>query len=124
MTNSLDQYPQRDGLYRILSEGVAVHNRYQDKILILDSWSSEMWLRADGKTTLRVIARDIAGISGEREDMLLLTIPMLLTILATEGVMFQLDQPTLLPYHLTLPQEDQDIGRMRESMEAAGWLDE
>ena len=124
MTSSLNQYPQRDGLYRVLPDGVAVHNRYQDRVVMLDAISSEMWLRANGKTTLRDIARDIAGRSGQRVEMLLITAPMLLTILSSEGVMYQLDQPAPLPYHLALPQEEQDLNQMRESMLEAGWLDE
>jgi hypothetical protein len=124
MTSSLNQYPQRDGLYRVLADGIAVHNRYQDRVVMLDAVSSELWLRADGKTALHDIARDIAGRSGQRIEMLLLTIPMLLTILSSEGLMYQVDQPTPLPYHLALPQEDQDLDQMRKSMAAAGWLDE
>jgi hypothetical protein len=124
MTSSLNQYPQRDGLYRILPDGVAVHNRYQDRVVMLDAISSEMWLRANGKTTLRDIARDIAGRSGQQVELLLITAPMLLTILSSEGVMYQLDQPAPLPYHLALPQEEQDLNQMRESMLEAGWLDE
>ncbi len=124
MTTSLDQYPQRDGLYRVLADGVAVHNRYQDRVVMLDAINSELWLRANGKTTLRDIARDIAGRSGQRVEMLLITAPMLLTVLSSEGLMFQLDQPAPLPYHLALPQEDQDFNQMRESMLEAGWLDE
>ena len=124
MTSSLNQYPQRDGLYRILADGVAVHNRYQDRVVMLDALSSELWLRANGKTTLRDIAGDIAGRSGQRVEMLLITAPMLLTILSSEGVMYQLDQPAPLPYHLALPQEEQDLDQMRESMLEAGWLDE
>ena len=124
MTSSLDQYPQRDGLYRILADGVAVHNRYQDRVVMLDPISSELWLRANGKTTLRDIARDIAGRSGQRIEMLLITAPMLLTILSSEGVMYQLDRPAPLPYHLALPQEEQDLNQMRDSMLESGWLDE
>jgi hypothetical protein len=124
MTSSLDQYPQRDGLYRIMADGVAVHNRYQDRVVMLDAISSELWLRANGKTTLREIARDIAGRSGQRIETLLITAPMLLTILSSEGVMFQLDNPAPLPYHLALPQEEQDLDQMRDSMQQAGWLDE
>ena len=124
MTSSLEQYPQRDGLYRIMADGIAVHNRYQDRVVMLDAVSCELWLRADGKTLLRDIAQDIAGQSGQRIETLFLTIPMLLTILSSEGLMYQVDQPRTLPYHLALPQEEQDINQMRESMAAAGWLDE
>ncbi len=124
MTSSLDQYPQRDGLYRIMSEGVAVYNRYQQRVVMLDSLGSEIWLRADGKTTLRTIAQDIAGWTKQSVDTLLLTVPMALVILNSEGVMYQLDNPITLPYHLSLPQEEQDINQMRNSMTEAGWLNE
>jgi hypothetical protein len=124
MASSLEQYPQRDGLYRVLPDGIAVHNRYQDRVIMLDAVSSELWLRADGKTTLRDIARDMAGCSGQRVEMLLLTAPMLLTVLSSEGLMYQLDRPAPLPYHIALPQEEQDLDQMRDSMAEAGWLDE
>jgi len=124
MASSLDQYPQRDGLYRILPDGVAVHNRYQDRVVMLDALSSEIWLRADGKTSLRDIAHDIAGMSSLSIESVQRTVSMLVVILNSEGILYQLDKPVTLPYHLTMPQEDQDIDQMRESMVAAGWLDE
>ncbi len=124
MTSSLDQYPQRDGLYRILTDGVAVYNRYENRVIMLDGLSSELWLRADGKTSLRTIAEDIAGWTNQPVDRLAMTVPILLTVLSSEGLMYQLGQPTPPPYHLSLPQEEQDIERMRESMVQAGWIDE
>lgn len=124
MTSSLDQYPQRDGLYRILPEGVAVHNRYQDHIVILDALSSEVWLQADGKTSLRQIARSIAGWCGYPVESVTHTIAALAVILNSEGLMYPQDSPRELPYHLAFPQEDQDVDQMYESLAAAGWLDE
>jgi hypothetical protein len=124
MTSSLHEYPQRDGLYRIMPDGVAVYNRYQDRVILLDALSSELWLRADGNTTLEAIAQDIAGWTRQPLKMLMVAVPMVLTILSSEGLMYQLDHPTSLPYHLSLPQEEQDIERMRESMVEAGWIDE
>jgi hypothetical protein len=124
MTSSLDQYPQRDGLYRILTDGVAVYNRYQDRVMVLDGLSSELWLRADGKTTLRTIAKDIAGWTKQPVETLTVTVPMMLTILSSEGLMYQVGKPTPPPYHLSLPQEEQDMERMRESMLESGWIDE
>lgn len=124
MTISLNQYPQRDGLYRVLPDGVPVHNRYSNQVVFLDALSSEIWLRADGKTTLWDIARDIAGWNRQPVEMMGRTAAMLLTILNSEGVMYQQDNPVDLPYHLALPQEDQDIDRMRASMSVAGWLDD
>jgi hypothetical protein len=124
MPSSLEQYPQRDGLYRILPGGVAAHNRYQDRVVMLDAMCSELWLRADGKTCLREIAADIAGINGEAISVVARAVSMLAVILNSEGLMYLKDNPAPLPYHLASPQEDQDPDRMRESMAAAGWLDE
>jgi hypothetical protein len=121
---TLDQYPQRDGLYRILPEGVAVHNRYQDQVVMLDPLASEIWLRADGETTLRDIARDIAGLGGMPVEVVAHTAAILVVILNSEGVLFSRNSPESLPYHLTFPQEEQDQDRMYASMAAAGWLDE
>jgi len=124
MPSSLDQYPQRDGLYRVLPSGVAAHNRYQDRIVMLDGLSSELWLRADGTTILREIARDIAGMNGESISVVARAAAMLAVILNSEGLMYLKDNPAPLPYHLASPQEDQDPDRMRESMADAGWLGE
>jgi hypothetical protein len=124
MTATLDQFPQRDGLYRVLPEGVVVQNRYQNRVIMLDSLSSEIWLRADGKTSLRDIACDIAGLNGMSISAILRTVSILAVILNSEGVLFPCNQPSSLPYHLTLPQEDQDAEQMRESLVASGWLDQ
>lgn len=124
MPSSLEQYPQRDGLYRILPGGVVVHNRYQDRVVMLDALSSELWLRADGKTQLREIARDIASMSDEAVSVVSRAVSMLAVILNSEGLMYLKDTPASLPYHLASPQEDQDPDKMRESMDAAGWLNE
>jgi|FLYN01.1.fsa_nt_gi hypothetical protein len=124
MPSSLEQYPQRDGLYRILPSGVAVHNRYQNRVVLLDSLSSELWLRTDGKTKLWDIARDISGMSNESASVVSRAVAMLAVILNSEGLMYLKDTPAPLPYHLASPQEDQDPERMRASMAAAGWLEE
>jgi hypothetical protein len=121
---TLDQYPRRDGLYRILPHGVAVHNRYQDRVIMLDSLSGEIWLRADGQTTLREIARDIAGLSGTSTNAMYRTVAILIVILNSEGVLYPSKHPAELPYHLRLPQEDQDLDQMHNSLIAAGWIDE
>lgn len=124
MAFTLDQYPQRDGLYTVAPDGVLAHNRYEDRVVKLDPLGSEIWLRADGRTSLRDIVHDIAGMNGMSLESLLPTASMLVVLLNSEGVLYQKNQPTTLPYHLTLPQEDQDVDQMVESLVAAGWLDE
>jgi hypothetical protein len=121
---TLDQYPQRDGLYRVLPEGVAVQNRYQDRVVMLDALSSEIWLRADGKTTLRDIAHDIAGMGDVPINTMCRIAAMLIVMLNSEGVLYSKNDAAALPYHLQLPQEDQDLDKMHSSMVAAGWLNE
>jgi hypothetical protein len=117
---TLDQYPQRDGLYRVLPEGVAVHNRYQDQVIVLEALGSEIWLRANGATPLREIARDIAGVPVES---ICRAAAILVVILNSEGILFSKNEPDTLPYHLKFPQEEQDVDQMVASMAAAGWLD-
>lgn len=121
---TLDQYPQRDGLYRIFTHGIAVHNRYQDHVVMLDDLSSEIWLRADGQTSLHEIAQDIAGVSNLPPQVLGRTLAILVVIMNSEGILYLSNQPDTLPYHLQLPQEEQDRDRTHQSMVAAGWLEE
>ena len=124
MAATLDQYPQRDALYRVLPQGVAALNRYENRVVMLDALSSELWLRADGHTSLRDIARDIAGVSGLPLNALQHTLSVMVVILNSEGVLYPKDRPASLPYHLTLPQEEQDLDRMHASIIESGWLDE
>lgn len=120
---TLDQYPQRDGLYRVLPKGVAVQNRYRSQVIVLEALGSEIWLRADGTTSLRAIAHDIAGLSGTPVDTVCRAAAILVVILNSEGIMFSKNEPDILPYHLKFPQEEQDADQMVASMAAAGWLD-
>jgi hypothetical protein len=124
MAPTLDQYPRRDGLFSVLPEGVAAHNRYEDRLVMLDALASEIWLRADGVTSLRDIARDIAGVNGLPLDAIQHTVAIIAVILNSEGVLYPQLEPDPLPYHLALPQEDQDFERMHQSMAASGWLDD
>ncbi|MAS34176.1 MAG: hypothetical protein CL610_09220 [Anaerolineaceae bacterium] len=121
---TLDQFPQRDGLYRIMPDAVAVHDRYQDRVRMLDRVASEIWLRADGETSLRDIARDIAVLGNVPIDVMYQTASILAVLMNSEGILYSSNTPETLPYHLQIPQEDQDLDRMLASMVAAGWLNQ
>lgn len=123
MASTLNQYPQRDSLYSVTPDGVAAFNRYQNRLVMLDALASEVWLRADGVTPLCAIIHDIAGVSGAAVSVLLHTVPILAVVLNSEGVLYLTERPAALPYHLSLPQEDQNVERMVESMIEAGWID-
>lgn len=123
MSATLNQYPRRDALYTIQADGVTAQNRYDDRFILLDPLASELWLRADGLTTLGAIARDIAGVSGVSVRAMEQTIAILAVILNSEGILYPRLEPAPLPYHLSMPREDQDAERMHQSMAATGWLD-
>lgn len=119
---SYQRYPQRDGLFRIFPERVAVYDRHGDRVLMVDALGSEIWLRADGKTTLYEITLDISVISNRSLDPVLSLVDSMAVILSSEGVMYLSDTIIELPYHLRLAQEEQDIDLMRASMQQFGWL--
>ena len=118
----LERYPRRDGMYQIMPDAVAVHDRYQHRVVRLDALGSEIWLRIDGVTRLRDIALDIAGHSGQPLEAMLRKATAMTGILIGEGLAFLSLEPEPLPYHLTVPQEDQDPAQAEASMRAAGWL--
>jgi hypothetical protein len=118
----LDRYPRRDGLYRILPDAVAVNDRYQKRVVRLDPLASEIWLRMDGLTMLRDIAIDIAGQRGSSLTPIQHEVIAITGILIGEGLAHLSLQAEYLPYHLALPQEDQDPVQTAESMLACGWI--
>jgi hypothetical protein len=122
MSSMLDRYPQRDGMYNVLPDSVAVHDRYRNRMVRLDPFASEIWLRIDGITPLRDIASDIAGRSGQPLEPLLRNAAAMTGILIGEGLAFLSLEPEPLPYHLAVPQEDQDPVQAEASMRAAGWF--
>jgi hypothetical protein len=122
MSSMLDRYPQRDGMYQVLPDAVTVHDRYRNRMVRLDSFASEIWLRIDGITQLRDIASDIAGLSGQPLEPILRNATAMTGILIGEGLAYLSLEPEPLPYHLAVPQEDQDPEQAEASMRAAGWF--
>ena len=118
----LDRYPRRDGMYQIMPDAVAVHDRYQHRVVRLDALGSEIWLRIDGLTRLRDIALDIAGHSGQPLEAMLRKATAMTGILIGEGLVHLGLEPEPLPYHLTVPSDQQDPAQTAESMRAAGWI--
>ena len=117
----LDRYPRRDGIYHVLPDAVAVHDRYQNRVVRLDPLGSEIWLRMDGLTPLRAIALDIAGHGGQPVNDTLRNVMAMTGILIGEGLAHLGLEPEPLPYHLAVPREDQDPMRAAESMRSSGW---
>jgi hypothetical protein len=122
MSSMLDRYPQRDGMYQVLPDAVTVHDRYRNRMVKLDPFASEIWLRIDGITQLRAIASDIAGRTSQPLETILRNATAMTGILIGEGLAYLSLEPQPLAYHLAVPQEDQDPARAEASMRAAGWL--
>jgi hypothetical protein len=120
-SSMLDRYPRRDGVYHLFPDAVAVHDRYQGRMVKLDPLGSEIWLRIDGITLLGDIALDIAGQNGQPVNEVLRNVTAMTGILIGEGLVHLTLEPELQPYHLTTPYEDQDPAQAEESMRAAGW---
>jgi len=120
-SSMLDRYPRRDGVYHLLADAVAVHDRYQGRMVKLDPLGSEIWLRIDGITLLGEIALDIAGQSGQPINDVVRNVTAMTGILIGEGLVHLTLEPEAQPYHLTTPYEDQDPVQAEESMRAAGW---
>ncbi len=123
LSSMLENYPCRDGLYNILPDTVAVYDRYQRRVMTLDPLGSEIWLRIDGKTTLREIATDIAGRSGRALPETLLAAIAMAGIMSGEGLIYLTTAPQTHPYHLTVPRADQDPAQTEVSMRDSGWVE-
>ena len=120
-SSMLDRYPRRAGTFNVLPDAVAVHDRYQNRVVRLDPLGSEIWLRMDGLTPLREIALDIAGHGGQPVNDILRNVMAMTGILIGEGLAHLSLGPEPLPYHLAVPREDQDPMRAAESMRSSGW---
>lgn len=122
MSSTLDRYPRRDGVYSILPDSVIVHDRYRNRVVRLDPLCTEIWLRMDGLTTLRDIATDIAVQRDAPITEIERSTAAMVGIMNMEGLLYVEFEPNPLPYHLTMPLDDQDPLRAAESMRAAGWI--
>ncbi len=123
-SSMLDRYPRRDAAYRVIEGEVTVFDRYRRRMVTLDDLGRRIWLRINGMTTVREIAADIARETGRPlEEVETYTIAMT-GIMLGEGLLFLSDKAEPLPYHVSIPSDEQDPEKARESMLAAGWIEE
>jgi hypothetical protein len=118
----LECYPRRDGVYNLLPDAVLVHDRHRNRVIHLDPLCTEIWLRIDGLTTLNDIAVDIAGQHNEPFESVARNAAAMMGMMSAEGLLYLETTPAPLPYHLTMPLDEQDPLRAAESMRAAGWV--
>jgi hypothetical protein len=118
----LNKYPRRDAAYMATASGVTVVDRYQPRVVDLDSLSAHIWLGIDGMRTLEEIASRIADRFNLSLEGTKAQVEQKCQQLVEEGFVVISDEPSPLPYHLSMPRDQQDREEMTRSMREAGWI--
>ncbi len=118
----LDKYPRRDVAYIATASGVTVVDRRQARVIDLDSLGAHIWLGIDGMRTLGQIADRISERYNQPAQALRAKVEQKCRELVNEGFVIMADEPSPLPYHVSMPRDQQDRNEMMRSMRRAGWI--
>ena len=118
----LDKYPRRDVAYIATANGVTVVDRRQPRVVDLDSLGAHIWLRIDGMSTLGDIANSIAERYNQSAESVRAMVEQKCQELVESGFVILAHEPAPLPYHVSLPRDQQDRDEMTRSMQEAGWI--
>ncbi len=118
----LNQYPCRDVAYIATANGVTVIDRRQPRVVDLDSLGALIWLGIDGLHTLAEIADHIAERYNQPAEGIRAMVEQKCRELVEEGFVIMANAPTPLPYHVSMPRDQQDRDEMIRSMQEAGWI--
>jgi hypothetical protein len=118
----LNQYPRRDVAYIATANGVTLIDRRQARVVDLDSLGALIWLGIDGLHTLAEIADHIAERYNQPEGDIRAMVEQKCRKLVEEGFVIMANAPTALPYHVSMPRDQQDRDEMARSMREAGWI--
>ncbi|GAB4535996.1 MAG: hypothetical protein Kow0063_20950 [Anaerolineae bacterium] len=118
----LDKYPRRDVAYIATANGVTVVDRRQPRVVDLDSLGARIWLSIDGMVTLGEIADRIAERYNQPVEVTRSMVEGKCRELVEAGFVILADEPKPLPYHVSMPRDQQDRNKMTRSMQEAGWI--
>ena len=118
----LNQYPRRDVAYIATANGISVLDRRQPRVVDLDSLSAHIWLRIDGLRTVQDIADHIADRYNQPRERVRPLVEQRCIGLVESGFVVMASEPSSLPYHVSLPRDQQDREKMTRSMREAGWI--
>lgn len=118
----LDKYPRREVAYIATASGVTVVDRRQARVVDLESLAAYIWLGIDGLRSLREIADRIAERYNQPVEQVQTMVVQKCRELAEEGFVVLVDEPAPLPYHVSMPRDQQDRDEMIRSMQEAGWI--
>lgn len=118
----LKKYPRRDVAYIATANGVTVIDRRQPRVVDLDSLGAYIWLGIDGMITLGDIANRIAERYNQPLESTRALVEGKCRELVEAGFVILADKPGPLPYHVSMPRDQQDRNIMTRSMQEAGWI--
>jgi len=118
----LNRYPRRDAAYIATASGITVVDRRQPRVIDLDSLSAHIWLGIDGLRTLRDIADLIAERYNQPKESMRVMVEQKCGELVDAGFVKMAEAPAPLPYHVSMPRDQQDRTKMQHSMRESGWI--
>ena len=118
----LNKYPRRDAAYIATASGVTVVDRREARVIELDSLGALIWLGIDGMSTLGSIADRIAERYNRPADKTRAAVEQKCSELVNSTFVVMADEAAPLPYHVSIPRDQQDREEMTRSMKEAGWI--
>jgi len=118
----LELYPRRDVAYIATASGITVVDRRQPRVVDLDSLSAHIWLGIDGLSTLGDIAGRIAERYNQSVESVQAMVEQKCQELVESGFVILAREAAPLPYHVSMPRDQQDRDEMTRSMQEAGWI--
>jgi hypothetical protein len=118
----LNKYPRRDVAYLATASGVTVVDRRQARVIDLDSLGAQVWLGIDGLHSLRDIADRLAERYNRPVEPIRAQVEEKCHELVAAGFVIMADEPSPLPYHVSIPRDQQDRDKMTRSMHEAGGI--
>ncbi len=117
-------YFKRNTVYKVDGDDIAVVDVKQNNALTpLDPWMATIVLLADGQHTIDQLIQHMTSqyLEGAPEN-LIETIESVVTRLTESDVIELTMRPTLLPYYLRIPMDEQDPKKATEMMIADGFI--
>ncbi|NOQ81209.1 MAG: PqqD family peptide modification chaperone [Methylophaga sp.] len=117
-------YFKRNMVYKVEGENVSIVNvKENNTVTTLDPWMARVVLLADGQHTIEQLLQHLTGQypNGAPEN-LTETVESVINRLTESDVIELTARPTLLPYYLRLPIDEQDPQQATKQMISDGFI--
>ncbi len=117
-------YFKRNTVYKSDGDDISVIDVQENNaVTALDPWMATVVLLADGQHTIdQLIQHMTRQYPNEAPDNLVETIESVMSRLVDSGVIELTSRPTLLPYYLRIPLDEQDPKKATELMVSDGFI--